>query len=687
MRGPSIRQATVILAAVVFAAVVISQSWAGNPITGASIVSATVSALSLGAIYALAASGLVVTYTTTGIFNFAQGAIGMVMAYIFWQCTQSWGWPQLPSVLLVVFVIAPAFGVLLYVVLMRHLVGADLVVQIMATIGLMVGLIGLAAFVWDPQNFRQVPYFLDGQGFHVGDTFVLWHRAIAVVVGVVAAVGLRTFLRRTRTGLAMRAVVDDPDLAALHAAPPARVSALAWAISASLAATAGLLLAPEVQLSIEGLTLLIIDAFAAAILGRLRSLPLTVAGGILLGALNAFALGYLQFTGRWTNFVAAIPTIVLFFALLGMPAARIQVGRARAKLHARVPRLWEATLGSILFVLVVALVGSQLTLTNQNRLTVAVISALLLLSLVPLIGWAGQVSLAPMAFAGVGAYAMVEWAPTGSPEGLVFGALLAIPFGVLMALPALRLRGLYFALASIAFARGMELLFFTQPEVFGDVSAKSHVARPDVLGLDMANQLTFLVATAALFAVAAIGLVALRRSRYGRRLTALRDSEAATTTVGLDVRVIKLAVFSLSAMLGAVAGALLAIQRGTPSAGDFTMFAGLALTLFLVVGGVALFGGILQFGLALLAIEWASRFARLLEAAGPAFAAIGLARNPYGSAGALGANLAKLLPWRRHTAPTGTLKSPPAPTTSERGTSPPTVHADDGGARSQGTRG
>ena len=325
-----------LLAAAVFAAVVISQSWAGNPITGASILSATVSALSLGAIYALAASGLVVTYTTTGIFNFAQGAIGMVMAYIFWQCTQSWGWPQLPSVLLVVLVIAPAFGVLLYVVLMRHLVGADLVVQIMATIGLMVGLMGLAAFVWDPQDFRQIPYFFEGEGFHVGDTFVLWHRAIAVIVGVVVAVGLRAFLRRTQTGLAMRAVVDDPDLAALHAAPPARVSALAWAISASLGATAGLLLAPEVQLSIEGLTLLIVDAFAAAILGRLRSLPLTVAGGILLGALNAFALGFLQFTGRWTNFVSAIPTIVLFFALArdacgphpGRPHAR-QAARAR----------------------------------------------------------------------------------------------------------------------------------------------------------------------------------------------------------------------------------------------------------------------------------------------------------------------------------------------------------------------
>jgi branched-chain amino acid transport system permease protein len=655
--GEAIRRGAVILAAVTFTAVVISQSWAGNPVTWSSVLAAAVSALSLGAIYALAASGLVVTYTTTGIFNFAQGAIGMVMAFFYWQLTSSeeggWGAPQLLGVIVVVLVVAPLFGVLLDRLLMRHLAGADLVVQILATVGLMVGLMGIAAFVWNPQDYRQIPYFFEGEGFRVGETFVLWHRAIAIIVGVLVAVGLRIFLRRTRTGLAMRAVVDDPDLTSLHAARPARLSAIAWALSSSLGAVAGLLLAPEVTLSIEALTVLIIDAFAAAILGRLRSLPLTVLGGVFLGALSAFSLGFLQFTGRWTNFVAAIPTIVLFFALLAMPAARIQVGRARARIHARVPTLREAAIGGLLLIGAIALIGDQLKLTDQNRLALGMISALMLVSLVPLIGWAGQVSLAPLAFAGVGAFVVVKWTPDGDLVGIALAALLAIPFGIVMALPALRLRGLYFALASIAFARAMELLFFPQPEILGDSSLTGNaVDRPVVFGIDLANEHSFLVFVTIVFALIAFGLIALRRSRYGRRLLALRDSAAATTTVGLDIRVIKFAVFVLSAMIGAVAGVFLAMQQGTPTPGDFTMFAGLALTLFLVVGGVALitgalFGGILQFLLIVLSVNWDSRVARLLEAAGPALAAIGMSRNPYGVAGKIGAGLSRLLPWRR----------------------------------------
>lgn len=668
----AIRRGAVILAALAFAGVVISQSWAGNPVTGSSVLAATVSALSLGAIYALAASGLVVTYTTTGIFNFAQGAIGMVMAFFYWQLTSSelggWGVPQLVGVVAVVFVIAPLFGVLLDRVLMRHLAGADLVVQIVATVGLMIGLMGTAAFVWDPQDYRQIPYFFEGEGFRVGETFVLWHRAIAIIVGLLVAVGLRVFLRHTRTGLAMRAVVDDPELTSLHAARPARLSAIAWALSSSLGAVAGLLLAPEVTLSIEALTVLIIDAFAAAILGRLRSLPLTVLGGVFLGALNAFALGFLQFTGRWTNFVAAIPTIVLFFALLAMPAARIQVGRARARIHARVPSLREAAIGGLVLIAGVALVADQLKLTDQNRLALGMVSALILVSLVPLIGWAGQVSLAPLAFAGIGAFVVAKWTPDGDLTGVVLAALLAIPFGIVMALPALRLRGLYFALASIAFARAMELLFFPQPEILGDVSLSgSGVGRPTIFGIDLENEHSFVVFVTIVFVVVGVGLIALRRSRYGRRLLALRDSAAATTTVGLDVRVIKFAVFVLSAMIGAIGGVFLAMQQGTPTPADFSMFAGLALTLFLVVGGVALItgallGGIVQFLLVVLSVNWDSRVARLLEAAGPAFAAIGMSRNPYGIAGSLGAGLAKLAPWRRREriAPDG-VAAPPEP--------------------------
>ena len=425
--------------------------WAGTPVTWSRLLSASVAGVALGAIYALAATGLVVTYTTSGIFNFAQGAIGMFMAFIYWQLTQDWGFAEIPALLVIVLVIAPGLGVLLDRFAMSRAARSSLVVQLMATVALMVFLMGLAAWIWNQNQSRSIPYLFGNRGFHVGDTVVLWHRFITIVLGVAIAVGLRLFLKRSRIGLAMRAVVDSPTLAALHGAKPERASSLAWAMGSSLAALAGILLAPEVLMSIEGLTLLIVNAFAAAIIGRLRSLPLTIAGGLLIGLLSAFSLTFLDFGGRWSGVPQAIPTLVLFIALLALPSAPITIGRKAARLHARVPELWEAALGGFVLVLAVGVAASRMSVITQNRLTSGMLVALVLIALVPLIGWSGQVALAPLTFAGIGAYYMVAHNPGGNLLGLLVAALLAIPVGAAIALPALRLQGLYFALASVAF--------------------------------------------------------------------------------------------------------------------------------------------------------------------------------------------------------------------------------------------
>src|SRR3954452_15648583 len=252
-----LRGGAVVIGAAVAVVTIAASQWAGNPVTFASILSATVAGVSVGAIYALAATGLVVTYTTSGIFNFAQGAIGMFMAFIYWQLTQKVGLAEIPALLVVVLVIAPLAGVALDRFAMRRAARSSLVVQLMATVALMVFLMGLAAWIWNQNESRSVPYLFGSRGFHVGDTFVLWHRAITIALGIVIAIGLRTFLHRSRTGLAMRAVVDSPTLASLHGARPEQASSMAWAMGSALAALAGILLAPEVLMSIEGLTLLI----------------------------------------------------------------------------------------------------------------------------------------------------------------------------------------------------------------------------------------------------------------------------------------------------------------------------------------------------------------------------------------------------------------------------------------------
>jgi branched-chain amino acid transport system permease protein len=580
------------------------QSWAGRPVTVDSVLSTLIVGISVGSIYAIAASGIVVTYTTSGIFNFAQGAIGMFMAFVYWQLRVDWGIPAPLSLILVILVIAPLLGALIERGLMRWITNASLVVQLVVTVGLMFFIMGLAVTIWDPTSeSRSIDFFFGSSGFDIGSTFVLWHRFITILAAVAIAIFLRLLLYRTRIGVTMRAVVDNRSLAGLHGARPEAASMLAWALGSSLAAVSGILLVPELGLQVDALTLLIINAFAAAIVGRLKSLPLTYVGAILLGLAVTFAINFLDLSGRFSTVQFAIPTIFLFIALLALPQARIELRRLapNPKLHQpRVARIWETALGMGVLFVGVWLVSRDMGQVNLNRITLAIVVAILMLSLVPLTGWAGQVSFAQITFAGAGAFAMYQWAPfgSGSPAALVLAAAFAVPFGALMCLPALRLQGLYLALASIAFARMAESLFFDQPEVFGN-GAKP-VPRPQIFGYRFSDQRAYLLLVTGIFAVMAIFVVWMRRGRFGRRLVALRDSEAATATLGVSSFWTKLAVYGVSAAMAGFAGALLGAQRGTAATQDFALLGLLAIpiVLLVVVGGVetvsgALFGGFL----------------------------------------------------------------------------------------------
>jgi branched-chain amino acid transport system permease protein len=627
--------------------------WAGNEVTLATVSVTLITGVSLGAIYAMAASGIVVTYTATGVFNFAQGSMGMIMAFVFWELSVDAGIPTFLAVLLTVLVIAPIFGVLLEVTLMRRLVGTSLVVQLVVTIALMLGLMGLAQTLWSPATFRSVGFFFGIHGFHIGATVVLWHRALSVVAAAGLAVGLRLLLHRSRIGVTMRAVVDHRELAGLHGARPNRVSMLAWALSTSMAALAGILLAPEVGVAVLPLSLLAINTFAAAILGRLRSLPLTFAGALLLGVVITFAKNFLDLSGRWFFLADAIPALFLLVALLTLPESRLQFARLGERGKSRLTRTTsvpEAVLGVGVVFTVVLVVSAGMGQVNLNRLTLAIVTATLLLSYVPLTGWAGQVSLAQITFAGIGAFTMWKVAgSSGNPLGLLAAAAAAVPFGFLAALPALRLKGLYMALATMAFALVGEYLLFGQPEIFG--TAGRNLSRPDILGIDFADQRTFLVAVTAIFAVLGVGVVWMRRRPFGRRLVALRDSEAASAMLGASPMMTKLAVFGLSAAIAGFAGGLLALQRTSASVEDFGMLVGIPLLLLVVIGGVAtmsgaLFGGLTSVLLIMIEGWWDVSFLKSIEILGPALLALGIVSNPDGAVVAIGRAFAPLLPWR-----------------------------------------
>jgi branched-chain amino acid transport system permease protein len=592
----------------------------------------TVLGLVTGAGYAVAASGLVLTYSTSRVFNVAHGAVGMVMAFLYWELSHHRGLPAWAALLLVVGVVAPLCGAVVERTMMRHLADAPVGVSLVVTVGLLVGLIGLAQAVWPP-TARPVRPFFGERGFRLGEAFVSLHDLITIAVALAVAVVLYAFLNLTRVGVAMRASVDDRGLLALHGARPSRMSALSWSAGSALAALGGILLTPVVQLDYYELTLLVISAYAAAMLGRLRSLPLTFAGALVLGLLQSYAVGYLPTAGALSGLRAAIPTLFLFAALLLLPQAQLRVGQIRGVAGVPVPPAGKAALAGATLVSAVWVVSFALPEVHLARLALGFTYALVALSLVPLTGYGGYVSLAQFTFVGVGAVTVAKLG-SSSPLALVAAAAVAAGVGALVALPSLRLHGLYLALTTLAFAQLADKLLFQAGFAFG-FNGSLPVPRLEVLGLRLADERAYLVLATLVFVLAGLGVLALRRGRYGRMIIAMRDSPAACATLGLDLRAGRVALFALSAGLAGLAGGVLGGLRQTVAASDFQLFTSLPLLLLAVVAGVtsvtgAGIAGMLLMLLPVLQSEFPALGGLVFLVVG--LAAVGLGRDPNGIA-------------------------------------------------------
>ena len=388
----------------------------------------TVAGVAVAAVYAIAACGLVVTYTTSGIFNFAHGAFGMMAAYMYWQVHASteeggWGWPTLPAFLFVVFVVAPIFGALIERVIMRGLEGASVVVKIVVTVSLMLALLGLSGWIWPENTSRTIIRFFDGSDVTVFGTTIPYHRLIILAIAAIVAVVLRVVLYNTRAGVAMRAVVDDRALVQLNGGRPYRSSMLAWAMGAALAALSGVLVVGESNLKALTLTLFVVNAYAAAIVGKLKSLPMTFVGALILGLGEAYTAAYISggtHIGSWdlSNLKFAISPILLFVVMIMQPQARLRSGGVqRVRESWTVPTMRQAMVGGgVLIVIMFAVTDLMAADSDRNVLVAGMFFALVCLSLVPLTGFAGQISLAQMTFVGIGSVVMaVVGGKTGSP--------------------------------------------------------------------------------------------------------------------------------------------------------------------------------------------------------------------------------------------------------------------------------
>jgi branched-chain amino acid transport system permease protein len=601
------------------------------------------SGLTTAAIYAIAASGLVLTYTTTGVFNFAHGAIGMVAAFTYWEMRFGWGWPAPVAFVVCLLVLAPLFGVLLEVGIFKRLEGTSDVTKLVVTIALMLGLFGAANWIWSPSKDRPSRTFYQGHVVKIIGVRLSYHEVTVLVVALLVAVGLRMLLYRTRVGVSMRASVDDRSLATLNGARPARIAMLSWAVGVMLAALAGILIAPTLQLSQYSLTLLIIDAYAAAVIGRLRSLPMTFVGALILGLANDYALGYVSRIHTAEQYfqilIPSIPVIVLFIALLILPQARLRgVRLQRTREIARMPTWW----GSLFFcavvvmgTVVVATVVSDADLVNLQRIWgIAIIG----LSLIPLVGFGGQISLCQLTFAVIG---MIVVAHVGghTPLAWLWAALITGFVGGLIALPALRLQGIYLALSTAAFAVFCDRSIFQFPAftIFGHrfdlfQAGSLTVNRPRLFGLGVEGFKAYFIFGAVVFCIMALIVVAIRRGRFGHRLLAMKDSPAAVSTLGLNVTFTKFAVFSTSAAMAGIGGALYggALHAVDGMAVDF--FAGLAIIMLMVIAGIDSLGAAVFAGFFLGAPVLQNVFPSLkqLSTVLVGFAGIGLGMNPNG---------------------------------------------------------
>jgi branched-chain amino acid transport system permease protein len=551
------------------------------------------------AVYAISATGLVVTYTISGIFNFAHGAFSMLAALTFWQLHVEWGISTWPALLLVVVVIAPVFGAIVEWGLIRGLEGASEVVRVVVTTSLMLGLLGLAQLVWPSGVNRNLTGFYGASTVDIFGTAVTVHRLIIVGVALLVAVALWVLLNRTRVGVTMRAVVDDRSLLQLNGGRPALVSMFSWALGAALAAIAGILIAPIQNLEPITLTLLIVTAFSAAAVGRLRSLPLTFLGALIVGLGEAYLklipdsaiIGSFQLS----KLATAFSPIVLLAAIVFLPQPKLRVsGQHARREHWKVPSMKSAAIGGA--ALVVTALGITLLLQPVDRLLVVdgLFFALVALSLVPLTGYAGQISLAQVTFAGVGGIVAAMVGADLQPLSLVIAVAVTAIFGALVALPALRLQGIYLALATAALSILMYQLVFLQPSV---MPGNNRQVPPLAIGhwWTVSSTLSQVVVLAVAFGLVGLGLVALRRGSWGRRLTAMKDSPVACATLGLHLTRTKVATFALSAGIAGLAGA---VAGRTFTTDQLRFEANLPVTTFAVVGGVgvvsgALIGGVL----------------------------------------------------------------------------------------------
>jgi ABC-type branched-subunit amino acid transport system ATPase component/branched-subunit amino acid ABC-type transport system permease component len=531
----------------------------------------------------MAAVGLVLSYRTSGIFNLAHGALATLSAYVFWAlhiAHDTLPWPIAALISVLLLGVAVGFGFERFA---RVLSRSSLIMQVVGTVGVLL-IIEAGCTQWYGSNAAFYPAFLPESTVTIGSVHVTVADMIIFGVSIVATLLLYVLLRATRLGQAMRAVVDDPDLLAISGTSPVRVRRAAWVIGAFFAMLSGLLLAPSVGLDATALTLLVVQAFGAAAIGRFQSLPMTWVGGVIIGVAASLATKYLNSTSILSGLPTALPFIILFGALVVVRqrGRDDQAPRADSQQHGtRLPlRMQLPGAGAIVIFLVLVpwLFASDLT----AWMTVMT-DTMLFLSLGLLVRSSRQVSLCQITFAAIGAVAFSKLAALGIPwvPSLLLAGIIVVPIGALLAIPAVRLSGLYLALATLGFGLLVQAMFYQSNVMFGIEDLGLKMPRPTWFGLSSDKGFYFLLLA---FAIATSGLVLwLIRGRLGGLLKVLGESPVSLEAFGVNITVTRIVVFCLSAFIAAIAGALSGCALGSVTGSNFDPLTSLTLMVVVVI--------------------------------------------------------------------------------------------------------
>jgi sulfate-transporting ATPase len=539
----------------------------------------------VGALYSLASQGLVLIYRGSGVLNFAHGAVGMVGAYVAWEMDVKQNLPWIIAFVIGVAVSA-AVGVLTHLFIMRPLKAASPLARVVVTLGVLVTLQSIAVLRYGSDVVFWTSALPTDTLNLFGDVVISVDRLILFGVAAVMSVSLWALYKYTRFGIGTGAVAENQRAAASLGWSPDVIATANWALGSAMAGIAAILIAPIVTLQVSVMTNLVLAAMAAALVARFTSFPIAFAAGMIIGIVQTELNRYVTQPGLGNS----VPFIVVIVVLV----LRGQALPLRDFFLQRLPRVGSGQIKvpqMLIGIAILVFLLAVLTDAWKDAITVTLCMAVVLMSIVVLTGYTGQLSLAQYALAGFGAWVCGRLcAAAGFPFwlGLIVGTIATVPLGVLFALPAVRTRGINLAIVTLGLGTAVEYMLFNNdaytggfagtvvkdPTVFGfEVSAISHPVRYGILAL-------------VCFVAVAIAVANVRRGRSGRRLIAVRTNERAAAALGISVPSAKLYAFGLSAGIAGLGGILLAFRTDSITFTTFSSLVSINTVGWTMIGGI-----------------------------------------------------------------------------------------------------